>query len=184
MKLNRLILVALLLVALVVALGVMNAPARAGGPSAKAKLYDAAGQRVGEVKFSQEDDGTVMVKVKVNGLSAGFHGFHVHSVGMCTPPFTSAGGHFNPGGQSHPAHAADMPVLLVNADSNGEARFKTDRFTVAALFDADGSAVIVHAGPDNYANIPTRYVAAPDATTLATGDAGSRAACGVVEGGD
>jgi hypothetical protein len=48
MKLNRLILVALLLVALVVALGVMNAPARAGGPSAKAKLYDAAGQRVGE----------------------------------------------------------------------------------------------------------------------------------------
>ncbi len=184
MKLNRLILVALLLVALVVALGVMNAPARAGGPSAKAKLYDAAGQRVGEVKFSQEDDGTVMVKVKVNGLSAGFHGFHVHTVGACAAPFTTAGGHFNPGGATHKDHAGDMPVLLVNADGNGEAQFKTDRFTVAALFDADGSAVIVHASPDNYANIPTRYVAAPDATTLATGDAGSRTACGVVEGGD
>ena len=54
------------------------------------------------------------------------------------------------------------------------------------LFDADGSAVIVHAGPDNYANIPTRYTGpVPDATTLATGDAGGRVACGVVtHGGD
>jgi len=53
------------------------------------------------------------------------------------------------------------------------------------LFDADGSAVIVHASPDNYANIPTRYVATPDSTTFGTGDAGGRVACGVVtHGGD
>jgi Cu-Zn family superoxide dismutase len=71
--------------------------------------------------------------------------------------------------------------LFVSADGTGEARFKTDRFAVADLIDADGSALIVHAAPDNYANIPTRYVAVPDATTLATGDAGGRVACGVVE---
>jgi len=36
-----------------------------------------------------------------------------------------------------------------------------------------GTALIVHAGPDNFANIPSRYAPAPDATTLATGDAGA-----------
>jgi Cu-Zn family superoxide dismutase len=81
-----------------------------------------------------------------------------------------------------------MPVLLVNADGTGEARFKTDRYDVADLFDADGSALIIHANPDNYANIPARYLAPPatitavDAATLGTGDAGGRIACGVVEG--
>ena len=50
---------------------------------------------------------------------------------------------------------------------------------LAQLRDADGSALIVHAGPDNFANIPPRY-GTPDADTLATGDSGARAACGVV----
>jgi Cu-Zn family superoxide dismutase len=57
----------------------------------------------------------------------------------------------------------------------------TDRFTVADLFDEDGSAVIVHAGEDNFGNIPTdRYEPDPDETTLNTGDAGGRAGCGVI----
>ena len=52
---------------------------------------------------------------------------------------------------------------------------------MAELFDGDGSALIVHALPDNYANIPSRYAAAPDAMTLSTGDAGGRLACGVIQ---
>jgi superoxide dismutase, Cu-Zn family len=72
-------------------------------------------------------------------------------------------------------------------DGTASIRFETDRFSVAELFDADGSAVIAHAGRDNFANIPTRYhshtedVFGPDSATLATGDAGGRTACGVVE---
>lgn len=157
------------------------APARADGVGARVNLHNAAGQPVGVAKLTQEADGSVLVRVQVHDLPPGFHGFHVHAAGLCTPPFTSAGGHFNPAGLTHRDHAGDMPVLLVNADGTGEARFKTDRFAVADLFDVDGSALIIHADPDNYANIPTRYVAAPDATTLATGDAGGRVACGVVE---
>ena len=61
----------------------------------------------------------------------------------------------------------------------------SDRYDVESLFDADGSAFIVHAAPDNYANISTRYSAAgvpgPDAATLATGDAGGRVLCGVID---
>jgi len=155
-----------------------------GGPAreAAAVLLDGSGSEIGTVSFASGAHGKVEVRVKVSGLSPGFHGFHVHTIGTCTAPdFTSAGGHFNPASVSHPGHAADMPVVLVNADGNGWARFRTDRYAIADLFDADGSAVIVHANPDNYANIPTdRYNPDPDATTLATGDAGPRLACGVV----
>jgi Cu-Zn family superoxide dismutase len=71
--------------------------------------------------------------------------------------------------------------LLVNADGTGTATFVTDRYAIVDLFDADGSAFIVHALADNYANIPTRYApSGPDATTLGTGDAGGRLACGVI----
>jgi len=39
---------------------------------------------------------------------------------------------------------------------------------------------IVHASPDNYAHIPSRY-GTSDETTLKTGDAGGWIACGVIE---
>ena len=151
------------------------------GTAAKALLHDAGGALVGVAKLT-ESDGAVRVRVEVEGLPAGFHGFHVHAIGVCTPPFTSAGGHFNPGGAGHPGHAGDMPVLLVNGDGSAEARFATDRYGVA---DVLGRALIIHLNPDNYANIPLRYAAGgPDATTLATGDAGGRIACGVIERGN
>jgi Cu-Zn family superoxide dismutase len=152
------------------------------GPEARATILDASGTAIGAVTFTTKAHGKVEVHLKVEGLTPGFHGFHVHTIGVCTAPdFASAGGHFNPGGVDHPGHAADMPVVLVNADGNGWARFRTDRYDIADLFDADGSAVIVHANPDNYANIPVdRYDPDPDSTTLSTGDAGPRSGCGVI----
>lgn len=159
-------------------------PAWAGAKSARVKIYNADAQQVGTALFSQQKHGRVKVQVKAFGLPYGFHGFHVHAVGECVAPFTTAGGHFNPGEQTHKDHAGDMPVLLVNEDGTAEVTFITERFAVADLFDADGSALIIHASPDNYANIPSRYVvpdsATPDSTTLASGDAGARIACGVV----
>jgi Cu-Zn family superoxide dismutase len=151
------------------------------GSEARAVLRDASGAKIGTVKLEQEGD-VVEIKVKVEGaVSPGFHGFHVHSVGACVAPFTTAGGHYNPVAAAHGNHAGDLPVVYVDADGEAEARVSTDRFALNDLFDTDGSAFILHAGRDNYANIPTdRYDPDPDATTLATGDAGSRLACGVV----
>jgi Cu-Zn family superoxide dismutase len=93
-----------------------------------------------------------------------------------------SGPHFELLGRTHRNHNGDLPVLLVNADRMAKAKFKTDRFLVADLFDDDGSADIIHADPDNYANIPTlRYAPDPDTTTLLTGDAGARIVCGIVK---
>jgi Cu-Zn family superoxide dismutase len=166
---------------LVISLAALAAPASAWNLSANAKLYDTIGNQVGDVKLTQEGNGSVLIQARVHDLPPGFHGFHVHAVGECAPPFTSAGGHFDLDAHTHKNHSGDFPVLLVNADGTANAKFHTERFSVADLFDADGSAIIVHANPDNYTNIPPRYSPAPDATTLATGDAGDRIACGVVE---
>jgi superoxide dismutase, Cu-Zn family len=155
---------------------------------AVATLQDASGADVGWARF-EPDNGAVRIKVRAYGLPPGFHGFHVHALGVCdgSVGFTTAGGHYNPAGVTHAHHAGDMPSLLVKLDGTAELDFRTDSFTVDQLLDVDGSAVIVHAGPDNFGNIPSRYLSGalltpgPDAATLATGDSGARAACGVVE---
>jgi len=152
---------------------------QASAQTAKADLLNAKGEKVGTLTLTQEAD-RVRVAVEVSNLPPGFHGFHIHAVGKCEPPFTSAGGHFNPTNQSHPNHAGDLPNLLVNADGKASAVLNTARFKVADIFDADGSALIIHADPDNHANIASRYRPDPDTATLSTGDAGGRIACGVI----
>jgi superoxide dismutase, Cu-Zn family len=147
---------------------------------ARAQFQDVERNPVGEVGLSQDREDQVEVRVKVHDLPPGFHGFHVHEVGQCEPPFTSAGGHLNREDAFHPEHTGDMPVLLVNNDGTGEASFETDRFTLKDLFDKSGSAIIVHALPNNYANIPERY-GEVDQETLETGDSGERIACGVIQ---
>jgi Cu-Zn family superoxide dismutase len=151
------------------------------GRVASATLVDATGETVGRV-WMREDrrDDIVYLEARLRDLPPGFHGFHIHTVGLCdAPSFTTAGGHFNPTGATHGNHAGDLPSLLVTQDGEATLATATDRFSLADLRDADGSAVMVHSGPDNFANIPARY-GGPDEETLSTGDAGSRLACGVV----
>jgi superoxide dismutase, Cu-Zn family len=156
-------------------------------------LLDAGGAEVGTVTLSEEDDGT-RVAVEATGLPPGFHAFHVHAIGLCEPgsasptdptmtgDFLSAGGHLGAAEADHGLHTGDLPSLFVGASGAGELTAVTDAFAPADLLDDDGSAVMVHAGRDNFANVPERYApGGPDQMTRATGDAGGRIACGVVE---
>jgi Cu-Zn family superoxide dismutase len=177
--------------------------------AATARMKDADGDFVGWVRLEAKKGGKVEVEAKVNDVvpRGQFHGFHLHTTGKCDPqavdpatnkvvPFFSAGGHFNPTSEIHSLHAGDFPVLLVMKNGQAREKFKTDRFRLSQLFDDDGTAVIIHEGRDNYANIPAetpdgkkRYhshledVFGPDSLTKATGDAGNRFACGVVRRG-
>ena len=102
----------------------------------------------------------VEITVTVTGLKPGAHGFHLHAVGTCeAPEFNSAGGHFDPGlsGQTdpdtnHPFHMGDLPNLVADASGKATLKATTTRVTLSAgplsLFDADGTAVIVHGDPD------------------------------------
>ena len=140
---------------------------------AMAKLKNPEGKSVGEVKLMQTPHGTLL-HAKFSNLPPGAHAFHVHAVGKCEPPFKSAGGHFNPGGKKHGIHAAeglhvgDMPNIHVPASGSLEIEVLNTLLKLdASLFDADGAAIVLHAGPDDYKSDPA-------------GAAGGRIACGVI----
>ena len=88
--------------------------------TAKASLKDQKGADVGTVDLTQAPAG-VLLRLSLKGLPARERAFHIHAVGRCEPPFTSAGDHFNPSGQKYgllvgPGHAGDMPNLHIPAD--------------------------------------------------------------------
>ena len=159
------------------------------GPVASTTLKNQAGAAVGTVTFQQLSNGRVTVRATISGLgpASDFHGFHIHTNGDCSGDFSAAGGHWNPTGTTHGDHTGDMPVQFAAGDGVARSNFTTDAFTVDQLLaDPGGVAVIVHAGRDNYGNVPTRYspdggtTSGPDATTNSTGDAGARSVCGVI----
>lgn len=160
-----------------------HALAQTDRSAASAVLRTASGDEVGRVTFAPAEAGGVVVSVKAENLPPGFHGFHLHSAAQCDgPDFTSAGGHFDPMAMAHqPMHAGDLPSLLINEDGTGRMTAVSDRFNIDDLLAGAGTAAIVHANADNFANIPSRYAPVPDATTLSTGDAGARIACGIVQ---
>lgn len=147
-------------------------------PTGTATLRDAQGKAVGTASLAPGEGG-VKVTVAVSGVAPGLHGFHVHAVGKCEgPDFKSAGGHFNPGAKEHGlenpkgAHAGDMPNLMVGADGTGKGEFLALGATLGtgpgSLFPEGGTAVVLHAAPDDMKSDPA-------------GNAGARIACGVIE---
>ena len=147
------------------------------GERAAAPLRNAEGQVLGMAIFTQEPQ-RVRVSVTVKGLSPGEHGIHIHSVGKCEPPdFLSAGPHFNPTNRKHGLnnpegpHAGDLPNLVVGEDGSAVYEHVTDHVTLTpgelSLFDEDGSALVIHAGPD-------------DQMTDPAGNSGARVLCGVI----
>jgi Cu-Zn family superoxide dismutase len=174
--------------------GATTGSGSAGAGELTARLVDPAGKEVGTATFSDAEGG-LRVSVQVQGLPPGFHGLHVHSIGTCEPnsanptdpsmtgDFLSAGGHIGAGTTDHGEHAGDLPSLYVAKSGAGSLTVVTDSLTRADLMDGDGSAVMVHSGRDNFANIPERYApGGPDEMTRNAGDSGSRIACGPVQG--
>lgn len=183
---------------LALAAGAIFVAAPSSGASrllAKATLIDSAGQPVGTARFTRDSKGDVTgrVRVRLPATSPEFHGLHLHANADntgCLPGtgFTGVGGHWDVGGHTHGAHTGDLPSLARRSDGQAELVFLLDKFSTA---DTIGKAVIVHAGPDNFGNVPlgtalNQYTDNGTAYngpggTAATGNAGARYACGVIE---
>jgi len=153
----------------------LASPLAAQSPGATADMTDADGNAVGTVTFTESDQG-VLIRAELEGLPEGWHGFHLHEAGSCSPDFSAAGDHFNPEGAGHGLlaggdhHAGDLSNIWVHADGSAKADIFSTDVTLAAdgassLDDDDGTAVIVHENPDSYGE---------DA------GAGGRIACGVL----
>lgn len=147
------------------------------GATGQAVLVNAAGANIGRVDLRQGSTGLV-IKVEASGLTPGWHGIHIHATGQCDAPFTSSGAHINHGEPKAPhglLNAAgpddgDLPNVYAGADGKVNAELFTTRARISSegpgqwLWDADGSAIIIHANPDDHVTQPI-------------GGAGDRVAC-------
>ena len=135
------------------------------------------GAALGSVAVS-EDAGGATMRVAASGMPAGAHGIHLHEKGLCDgPKFETAGGHWNPAAKQHGrdnpagAHLGDLANLEVSAAGAGTASFTLAGAMMASganmLADADGTALVVHAKPDDYKTDPS-------------GASGDRIACAVI----
>lgn len=143
-------------------------------------LVSSAGVAVGTVSAYQTAGG-VTLKLQATGMPHGVHGVHIHETGRCdAPDFKSAGSHWNPMGRKHgsanPAgpHMGDLPNVTVAANGVLDATvalagadLTTPAGVPGALLDADGAALVVHSGADDYKTDPS-------------GNSGERIACAIL----
>ncbi|MBP2276909.1 MULTISPECIES: superoxide dismutase family protein [Sphingomonas] len=148
----------------------------AQGAHATAQIRTPDGADVGRATAT-EVAGGLRLTLDVHDLTPGTHGAHVHTVGRCdAPDFASAGGHWNPAGTKHGSmnpqgpHEGDLPNLIVGTGGRGTIGILLPGATMAGLLDTDGSAIVVHAKPD-------------DLMTDPSGNSGARIACGVFTAG-
>lgn len=138
------------------------------------------GRSIGTVTVTETRYGLVFTPM-LRGLTPGLHGFHVHQNPSCEPlekdgkmvAALGAGGHYDPksaGRHSFPwgtGHLGDLPALFVDENGVANSPVLAPRLKMA---DLKGRSLMLHAGGDNYADIPKPL-----------GGGGPRVACGVIQ---
>lgn len=151
---------------------------------AQLTLTNVEGESVGFGAIEEVEGGVTVTVVNSedSGLAPGEHGLHVHETGICDPSgdeaFSSAGDHFNPADSTHggpdtdPRHGGDLGNMTVNGDGTFVFEVTVEGLSLGegsenTLADDDGSALVIHADPD-------------DLRTDPSGESGGREACGII----
>ncbi len=162
------------------AIAAIALPALAGPASVTVPILGPQGQAMGSATLTEGPRG-VLVRVEAKGLTPGWHGLHFHEKADCSSAdFKSAGGHMHDAmpvahGLLNPAanETGDLPNLFAGADGVANAEVFSTLVSLGAegrgrLLDADGSALVIHASPDDHLTQPI-------------GGAGARVACAVIK---
>lgn len=153
---------------------------RAAADAVDAEIVDRQGAAVGTARFEQATRG-VIITVEVSGLTPGKHGMHLHEVGTCqdvAEGFKASGSHIAPSGKPHGfrndrgPHAGDLPNLIAGEEGIARVELYSELISLkqgpTALLDDDGSALVIHANPDDHKSQPI-------------GGAGERIACAAIK---
>lgn len=143
----------------------------------KVNMYNTSSDMVGTATFNEESKG-VSIKLKVEGLSPGLHGIHIHEFPKCDgPDFKSAGSHFNPTGKEHGLlltkgpHTGDLPNIEADSDGMVDVELMVEGATMlegkTSLFKDGGKSLIIHSEMD-------------DGVSQPSGDSGERIVCGKI----
>jgi len=161
----------------------MVTPAHSQGVSVHADILGEGGKGLGSVSLNRAPRG-VLLRVQVSGLAPGWHGMHIHSVATCADQgFKASGGHVHAVSAATSVHGllnanetdlGDLPNIYAGADGNAAAEVFDPNVSLGEapgrtnLLDADGSALIIHASPDDHVSQPI-------------GGAGARIACAAIK---
>lgn len=149
--------------------------------TAAGTLVGTDGAPHGSIQVTDAPKG-VLLRVEAKGLTPGWHGMHFHDKGSCeAPKFTSAGPHVHATTpvvhgllNSNANDDGDLPNIFVAADGTATVELYSSLVALntskerPALLDSDGSALVIHAHPDDYQSQPI-------------GGAGDRVACAVIK---
>ncbi|KAH8920529.1 copper zinc superoxide dismutase [Atractiella rhizophila] len=135
----------------------------------------------GVITFTQENESSpVVVTGEIKNLDKNAQrGFHIHELGDNSNGCTSAGPHFNPAGKKHGGptdaerHAGDLGNIQTDGDGVAKLNITDSHLKLIGPLSIIGRTVVVHAGTDDLGK-------GGNEESFKTGNAGGRAACGVI----
>lgn len=142
----------------------------------------------GLVVFTQQDADTCLIEWNLKGCGAeGPHGFHIHEKADFSNGCVSAGPHYNPMGKDHGApsdenrHAGDLGNVMVDKVGNSKGQIEDRMVKLMGETSVIGRSVMVHADPDDCGKGDHSEPGVNGKTSLTTGNAGARIACGEIK---
>ena len=133
----------------------------------------------GTVIFEETHNG-IKIKVDIEGLSPGKHGFHIHETGNLLDKCKKCKGHFNPTNQVHGGpnsknrHIGDLGNITANQTGICKTQFIDNKIKLTGRkFNIIGRTIVIHKNEDNL-GVPK------DEESLMTGKAGERLDCAVI----